>query len=119
MCFRCLSDFKDVVIFLKKKYDRIINVVSKIKGSNKYMFRLRRGKWYIFWDFIVLVVFLNYCKKSESWGILGIVGRECNFEISGKGSCVYMCCGCGYKIFMWEVVYCCNCEYVWCCYVKC
>ncbi|XP_020611838.1 protein Wnt-4-like [Orbicella faveolata] len=118
-CFRRLSDFKEVATLLKKKYDKIINVVSKTKGSNKHMLRPRRGKRYTLRDLIALAASPNYCRKSESRGTLGTVGRECNPETSGKGSCAYMCCGRGYKTFTREIVERCNCQYVWCCYVKC
>ena len=118
-CFRRLSDFKEVATLLKKKYDKIINVVSKTKGSNKHMLRPRRGKRYTLRDLIALSPSPNYCRKSESRGTLGTVGRECNPQTTGKGSCAYMCCGRGYKTFTREIVERCNCEYVWCCYVKC
>ena len=119
ICFRRLSDFKNVATSLKKKYDDVINVVSQTKGQNKQMLRPRRGKRYTPRDLIALDPSPNYCKKSESRGTLGTSGRKCNHETTGKGSCAYMCCGRGHEKFEQEIEERCGCQYVWCCYVKC
>ena len=118
-CFRRLSEFKDVATLLKKKYDNIINVISKVKHGNKQMLRPRRGKRYTPRDLIALDPSPNYCWKSESRGTLGTAGRECNPATSGKGSCAYMCCGRGHTTVEQEIEERCKCEYVWCCYVRC
>lgn len=119
MCFRRLSDFKNVATVLKKRYDNVINVVSRSKGQNKQMLRPKRGKRYTPRDLIALDPSPNFCKKSESRGTLGTLERKCNPETTGKGSCAYMCCGRGHKTFEQEIEERCECRYYWCCYVKC
>lgn len=117
-CFRRLSEFREVATLLKKKYDNIINVVIN-KGSKKHILRPKRGKRYTPRDLIALDPSPNYCRRSESRGTLGTSGRECNPATTGKGSCAYMCCGRGHTTVQEEIEYRCQCEYVWCCYVRC
>lgn len=118
-CFRRLSDFKSVATVLKKRYDKVIHVISANKGKNYQTLKSRGGKPYSPVDLIALAGSPNYCKKSQSSGTLGTAGRECNPKTTGKGSCSYMCCGRGFKTFKKEIEERCECQYYWCCYVKC
>lgn len=118
-CFRRLSDFKSVATVLKKRYDKVIFVISANKGKKYQTLKSRGGKPYSPVDLIALEASPNYCKKSQSRGTLGTAGRECNPKTTGKGSCAYMCCGRGFKTFTKEIEERCECQYYWCCYVKC
>lgn len=118
-CFRRLSEFKDVATLLKKKYDNIITVVSRTRGRQNHYLRAKRGKKYNSRDLIALHPSPNYCLASRARGTYGTVGRECNPATTGKGSCPYMCCGRGHRTFKRVIEERCECEYVWCCYVRC
>ena len=118
-CFRRLSEFKDVATLLKKKYDNIITVVSRTRGRQNHYLRAKRGKKYNSRDLIALHPSPNYCLASRARGTYGTVGRECNPATTGKGSCAYMCCGRGHRTFKRVIEERCECEYVWCCYVRC
>lgn len=118
-CFRRLKEFKDVATLLKRRYDRIINVITKNKGSSKKMLKPRRKVPYTRNDLIFLDPSPNYCKRSLSRGTLGTAGRECNPKTTGKGSCLYLCCGRGHTTKVLQIEERCECKYYWCCYVKC
>lgn len=119
-CFRRLPiSFVTVAEALKKRYDRVVHVVSKKKGRNKQQLRPRRGEHYTGKDLISLDPSPNFCLHNIKRGSYGTRGRECNPNIRGKGSCAYMCCGRGQRTFKRTIAERCNCKYVWCCYVKC
>ena len=47
------------------------------------------------------------------------VGRPCNATITGRGSCIALCCRRGHNTERRMVAKKCNCKFHWCCYVKC
>ncbi|KAH7717822.1 MOM-2 protein [Aphelenchoides avenae] len=57
----------------------------------------------------------DYCTTDASKGIRGTAGRECFSE----KRCTKLCCGRGWNILRESRLENCNCEFVWCCEVKC
>ncbi len=69
----------------------------------------------------------NFCRKRNLDGSVGTSGRMC-FHESDPGSgefveayekCGHLCCGRGFHRKVQEVVEDCECEFQWCCSVKC
>ncbi|KXJ06150.1 protein Wnt-4 [Exaiptasia diaphana] len=148
-CFRRLGDFREIAKFLRRKYDRIIYVKKeKSKSKTKKDKRKkknditvdekekkekerkqekislkskdRKGRKYTTKDLIALSRSPSYCRKDKRKGSYGTKGRICNPKMrGGKGSCNYMCCGRGYRSKTVTKEERCECQYVWCCYVKC
>ncbi|XP_055706947.1 protein Wnt-1-like [Phlebotomus papatasi] len=61
----------------------------------------------------------DYCERNEELGILGTHGRVCNRTSPGIDGCRLLCCGRGYQTRVRHVEEKCNCQFVWCCKVKC
>lgn len=82
----------------------------------------------------------NFCRKEPKYMTLGTSGRMCQVinsknkqnifyaqsknvsnvvDYSGLQNCDYLCCGRGYYSKIVEVVEDCDCQFQWCCSVKC
>ncbi|XP_074594979.1 protein Wnt-7b-like isoform X2 [Brevipalpus obovatus] len=61
----------------------------------------------------------DYCVRDPSRGILGTSGRRCNNTSEGPDGCSTLCCERGYDTQMITQTSQCNCQFVWCCEVKC
>ena len=65
---------------------------------------------------------IDYCMPNPQYHINGIAGRECTMNSSHASSsnhCSKLCCDHGaeeYEDIEYDT---CNCEFVWCCYIKC
>lgn len=118
-CWYRLSSFRKTSIHLKQRYDTAIQVVSGNDGETL----MPKD------DNIVAPTSLdlfysepspNFCKRNLEEGSLGTSGRQCDIKTSGKlNSCDQLCCGRGYRKRMKIVKYNCNCQFKWCCDIKC
>ena len=80
----------------------------------------------------------NFCEKNLNVGSLGTRGRKCilipkaslllfsnstsqfNSDVNPlTESCAHLCCGRGYRTKVVELEEDCNCQFQWCCHVKC
>ena len=64
----------------------------------------------------------DYCKANEKLNVPGVEGRVCEAATtSDLNKCRKLCENCGLKIRLKVVKKQekCNCQFVWCCYVKC
>ena len=63
----------------------------------------------------------NYCNPHPEVGSLGTQGRICEPSAlaSSSGSCQHLCCGRGYVMEAHVEEYPCECQFVYCCHVKC
>nr|AXP07341.1 wingless-type secreted protein 8 [Eucidaris tribuloides] len=135
-CWNQLANFRVVGDQLKKKYLDAIRVdfVSGrlIEGNraedgvdDEISASLNKR------DLVYLQRSPDYCRPNETIGTTGTDGRECvmssNAEAAGetsrwaKRSCTRLCRGCDMGIKRTQVVVTssCNCNFVWCCSVKC
>ena len=121
ICFRRLSEFKKVATYLRKRYEKTIQVVNKkSKSRKKRVLKPKRGRRYTTRDLISLVNSPKYCVKNIRKGSYGTKGRICDpKKRRGKGSCQYLCCDRGYRTKTVVKKMRCECRYVWCCSVKC
>uniref|UniRef100_S4RY37 Protein Wnt n=1 Tax=Petromyzon marinus TaxID=7757 RepID=S4RY37_PETMA len=66
----------------------------------------------------------DYCRRNESLGAPGTLGRECRRGSGGAGeddSCERLCTACGLRVLerRVRVTSPCNCSFTWCCRVSC
>lgn len=72
----------------------------------------------------------NFCRSNSRNGIMGTVGRVCSvLDVADKNNstklseiratCDYLCCGRGFMIETRETEEDCDCQFQWCCSVKC
>ncbi|XP_071792364.1 protein Wnt-10a-like isoform X2 [Asterias amurensis] len=61
----------------------------------------------------------NFCNPDGEIGIFGTKDRYCNLTSDGADRCDTMCCGRGYNIKLERRTEWCNCQFHWCCQVKC
>ena len=117
-CWRQLSPFKKIGSRLKVKYDSGVKVVISTnqatgKGQlikrrkNSAQHRPKKG------DLVYLESSPNYCGRSEYTA--GTRDRVCDKQ----DNCDVLCCGRGHNVHTRIVEKPCNCQVIWCCYVKC
>nr|CAB3267762.1 Orphan Wnt e [Phallusia mammillata] len=70
-------------------------------------------------DLIFLQSSPRFCAPNKSKGSLGTLGRRCDPTLTGLGSCSYLCCGRGYREEVHTFTEKCNCQFVYCCELKC
>lgn len=61
----------------------------------------------------------DFCVPSERYNIKGTKGRICSEDRHAANSCETLCCGRGYKTDRREEKYTCECEFQFCCILKC
>lgn len=61
----------------------------------------------------------DYCEANAEIGSLGTVGRQCDPNVPGTGSCSQLCCNRRYNERRRIVKEKCKCKFVWCCRVEC
>jgi hypothetical protein len=61
----------------------------------------------------------SFCEKNFRLGSLGTQGRECNLTINEPGSCSVLCCDRGYETIISTIEEDCECQFHWCCEVRC
>ena len=118
VCWRALPPLGEVGAALKEKFDG----ASRMKmGSRKYKLRpvTRDMKRPARTDLVYLENSPDYCKYDPEHGIVGTTGRLCNRTSEGLDGCRLMCCGRGYYTILRQKKEDCNCEFFWCCEVRC
>jgi len=61
----------------------------------------------------------DYCERNEKIGFFGTQNRECKMMAHNLDSCNTLCCGRGVTAKIETVHEKCNCNFVWCCHIKC
>nr|BDP28888.1 WntA protein [Cladonema pacificum] len=118
-CYRWLPELREVAQILYKRYYNAVEVRLKnmrklISTQNKE--KLKRSD-------LVYTERLNYCSSKRSLGIPGTKGRVClnkkpdsSYDMT---SCNILCCERGYSPTKRKIQVRCNCQFLWCCKVKC
>lgn len=117
-CRYSLPDFYAVGDFLQKKYHSAVYVTLD-QSKNILVPRIIGVKPPTKTDLVYLEESPDYCVENVREGTLGVNGRICNRTSDGQDGCGVMCCGMGFhskKVWVEES---CNCEFKWCCKVKC
>lgn len=122
-CWYQVKNFYDIGDYLKKKYTTALKVrLGKRRKGKKLLLKVKANDkpTYQKKDELVYVEDSpSYCRKKERHHSLGTVGRQCNATATNEGSCDKLCCGRGYKTERKNVIKKCECNFVWCCDVKC
>nr|DBA11531.1 TPA_inf: Wnt16 [Holothuria glaberrima] len=120
-CWKTLPRMSKVGDFIKARYQESIHVIYKEKKNKLKPTRERNERRRIKKDSMVHIARSpSFCRGSPEQGILGTRGRECNRTHDGADSCNRLCCGRGYNRQEERIVNTkCNCEFIWCCKVKC
>ncbi|CAF1115973.1 unnamed protein product [Rotaria sordida] len=118
VCWRTLPDFRLIGSELRTKYssatqvqfNRRLNILKPRKNSQK-LFNTT--------DLIHIHMSPSFCEKNLRIGSLGTQGRECNLTINESGSCSILCCDRGYETILYTIEEDCDCQFHWCCEVRC
>ncbi|KAL1423829.1 hypothetical protein MTO96_003743 [Rhipicephalus appendiculatus] len=117
-CWMKLGEMSAVGRRLRKAYDRA-HLVHSNRGAPKWP-EVKKVLVYA-------VPSGNYCRTNRSLDIGGTYGRECSRR-TGRGvsrterdSCYNLCQSCGHSVRKVTVItkHKCNCQFQWCCTVKC
>uniref|UniRef100_A0A0L8I5R6 Protein Wnt n=1 Tax=Octopus bimaculoides TaxID=37653 RepID=A0A0L8I5R6_OCTBM len=117
-CWQSLPDFRSVGNRLKEKYNGATKVHFNSRGT-RLVRRNHKFNKPTKEDIIYLDDSPDYCTTNPAAGVLGTVGRECDWTSKGLGGCALMCCGRGYNSFRKKVTERCHCKFEWCCEVIC
>jgi hypothetical protein len=140
VCWKVMPEFRVIGNELFRKYSQamqlkdatIKNRVKKLKiivsrrstGYNDQQVTYRD-------DLIFIDKSPNFCKRNQELDTPGTSGRMCSLETQAKKvfdsgneatpieRCDYLCCGRGYYSKVVETEYDCDCQFQWCCSVKC
>ncbi|XP_058945806.2 protein Wnt-2b-A [Pocillopora verrucosa] len=121
-CYRSLAPFSAVSRHLRGKYDNGVLVIVDQKGEKFVVANETKDK-----SWRDSLVFFqkspDYCVPNPDLGWPGTTGRVCyngnTTTAAGNGTCETLCCGRGFNTIQVEEDYKCNCNFVWCCDVKC
>lgn len=121
-CWKRIPDFQKVGKVLKEKFDGASMVEIEQNALGKKMSFTPVNKLHkppTQSDLVYYEYSPGFCTKNAKVGSLGTVGRECNVTSMGTGGCDLLCCGRGYKSEWRSETKPCNCQFIWCCRVKC
>lgn len=121
-CWYQVKNFENIGDYLKEKYLTALKarLVKRRKGKKlglkvKGSYKPSSPKT----ELVYVEESPTYCRKKLRHHSLGTVGRQCNASTSERGSCDSLCCGRGYKTERKVITEKCECNFVWCCDVKC
>nr|ALT56982.1 Wnt16 [Eupentacta fraudatrix] len=120
-CWKEMPDMRHIGDFIKERYRSSIHATFKKK---KNRLKPRKGsldRRSVKRDRMVHITSSpTFCQRDADNGITGTSGRECNMTGPGPNSCTRLCCGRGYNRRVERIVDDkCNCQFIWCCKVKC
>ena len=118
VCWRTLPEFRLIGSELRTKYasatqvrlNRRLGVLKPRKISQKLFNKT---------DLIYVQTSPSFCEKNLRLGSLGTQGRECNLTRNEPGSCSVLCCDRGYETILSTIEEDCDCQFHWCCEVRC
>ena len=70
-------------------------------------------------DLIYLQRSPTFCEKNRQTNRFYTEGRECHLNSHQSGSCSHLCCDRGYRTIVETIEEDCQCEFHWCCEVRC
>jgi len=118
VCWRTLPDFRLIGSELRTKYASATQVrLNRRLGLLKP--RKNSMKLFNTTDLIYIHNSPSFCEKNLRLGSLGTQGRECNVTMNEPGSCSVLCCDRGYETIISTIEEDCECQFHWCCEVRC
>ncbi|KAF6020003.1 WNT8B [Bugula neritina] len=131
-CWKELPEFRTVGDYLKRKYFRAVMVDARngqLRKGNSVQRRDERDILQISkQDLVYLEHSPNFCTANSDYGTSGAIGRACSRPSVRhsenrweRKSCNRLCKSCGLKVKQVSVseTSTCNCQFHWCCEVKC
>ncbi|KAG7258648.1 hypothetical protein CRUP_032512 [Coryphaenoides rupestris] len=123
-CWSSLPTFREVGHLLKERYAgaRQVEPVRASRLRQPSFLRLKEARGYQKpgdTDLVYLERSPSYCEEDVSTGSTGTRGRFCKAGSPLADSCSLMCCGRGHDTHQYTRVWQCNCQFQWCCFVKC
>ena len=138
ICWKVLPEFRVIGDELMKSFDKALPVKSdkrksqlKVKARSVRLQNRKVQKD----DLVFMTKSINFCKRNTKFGLLGTTGRKCvrysNIYHSSNNnnnsttpfkkveSCGHLCCGRGFQTKVIEIEEDCDCQFQWCCSVKC
>uniref|UniRef100_T1H205 Protein Wnt n=1 Tax=Megaselia scalaris TaxID=36166 RepID=T1H205_MEGSC len=117
-CWKKLPSFKLVGNKLMKRYQNATKVIASNDGTSLIPENLLVKNPSKF-EIVFGETSEDFCEPNSIYGSLGIIGRECNISSKNEENCDWFCCNRGYRKVIIEVKNNCNCNFEWCCQVKC
>lgn len=135
VCWKVMPDFRVIGNDLLKSYKiaaqlKETKVKERVKKLNqivskRYSRTLNEVSYKD--DLIFIDKSPNFCKHNLRDGVMGTSGRICSDDSvtnstdknTIKKTCDYLCCGRGYITKVIELEEDCDCQFQWCCQVKC
>lgn len=117
-CIRKMPSFREIGNRLKERFDGAAKVIS---GNDGHSF-IPEGETIkppSRADLVYSEESPSFCLPNNTLGSFGTQGRECNETSPGEEGCGILCCGRGFHTFTKEVQKNCQCEFIYCCDVKC
>lgn len=118
VCWRTLPDFRLIGSELRTKYAS----ATQVRLNRRYgLLKPRKNSMKLFntTDLIYIHNSPSFCEKNLRLGSLGTQGRECNLTMNEPGSCSVLCCDRGYETIIRTIEEDCECQFHWCCEVRC
>ncbi|CAF0850314.1 unnamed protein product [Adineta steineri] len=118
VCWRTLPDFRLIGSELRTKYAS----ATQIRLNRRLgLLKPRKNSMKLFntTDLIYIHNSPSFCEKNLRLGSLGTQGRECNLTMNEPGSCSVLCCDRGYETIISTIEEDCECQFHWCCEVRC
>ncbi|XP_017777881.1 PREDICTED: protein Wnt-6 [Nicrophorus vespilloides] len=117
-CWRKMPTFREVGNRLKEHFDGAAKVIAGNDG-NSFIPDGDTIKPPNREDLVYSEESPKFCTPNSTVGSLGTQGRECNATSQGEEGCDILCCGRGHTTIKKKAYGNCNCEFIWCCEVKC
>ncbi|CAH0556903.1 unnamed protein product [Brassicogethes aeneus] len=117
-CWQKMPPFREIGNKLKERFDGAAKVIAGNDGKS-FMPEGSTIKNPSKQDLVYSEETPDYCDSNTTIGSVGTRGRICNDTSMGEEGCGILCCNRGYR---WENITkeeSCNCEFIWCCEVKC
>lgn len=117
-CHSELPEFEVLGRELKARYDDACEVAANGRSDNSWLSEC--GRAFTDRDLIFRDKY-NWCVADSSIGARGVVGRECDPNTTGSGSCESLCRGCNRRPQQQQESYRyqCNCSFHFCCQIHC
>lgn len=120
-CLTELPDFSVIGDKLKERYNAACQVKSNGRTGNQFAWVPQCGRSIGEKDFLYERNPPNWCIRDPYIGSLGIVGRECDPDSTGPNSCRNLCVNCGrrYQQHTEILQHQCQCQFHFCCEIRC
>lgn len=117
-CQSTLPEFEVIGSELRKKFEEGCEVRANGHSNNAWISEC--GREYTTKDLIYRNTY-DWCVADSSIGAPGVVGRRCDPNTTGPGSCESLCRACNRRPQQHEeqYQYQCNCHFVFCCEIRC